>query len=85
MSRFYQKLKNWYRGKYVSLPIQEMIERQHPKLDVSHGDHIPAQFKPPLIVRIIKRLCRFWLRHWKWIIGTIIIITLAIIGCRKTF
>ena len=74
MKSIYQKLKDWYRGKFIPLSTEEMINlvrqsrRHHENQELS----MPNRFKRPLIARIVNYIWHFWLRHWKWIIGTII-------------
>jgi hypothetical protein len=63
-----QKIKDWYRGKYVPPP----------KNDPNSGVVFisPGYYEQPLLAKIIGGLCHFYLKHWQWVIGTMI----AIIG-----
>lgn len=63
-----QKIKDWYRGKYVPPPENDPNSGV---VFISLG-----YYEQPLLAKIIGGLCRFYLKHWQWVIGTII----AIIG-----
>jgi hypothetical protein len=62
-----QKLKNWYRGRYVPPPPFD-------------SDSIVifglGHYEQPPLAKLLGVLGRFYLAHWQWIIGT----ALAIIG-----
>ena len=73
----YQKLKNWYRGKYIPQSLQEIIDNSIPRYLENRERQIPDKFEPPLIARIINPICRFWLR--RWIILLPVIVTLLTI------
>ena len=57
----------WYRGKYIPPTIAELFNQIIPK---------EGHYEPPLFAKIINGTGRFWIKHWQWIIGTII----ALIG-----
>lgn len=72
-----QKIKLWWRGQHIPLSLQEMIERTHLRFgEDPPREDLSEMFHRPLIARICNRIGRFWLRHWQWIIGTVI----ALIG-----
>ncbi|MDD5451497.1 MAG: hypothetical protein PHT49_06330 [Desulfovibrionales bacterium] len=75
----YYKFKNWYRGKHIPYSMEEMFELQRPRY-LEKGEPIPDRFKPPLIARILNPIGQFWIRHWKWIIGTVIFTILTTTG-----
>ncbi len=63
-----QRLRDWYQGKYVPPPPN----------DPDSGLVIisPGRYEQPLFAKLLRTLGRFWLAHWKWIIGT----TLAVLA-----
>ena len=63
MKNIYQKLKDWYRGKFIPLSIEEMIDIQIPKY-LENKKPMPNQFNPPLIAKIINPIWHFWLKRW---------------------
>lgn len=64
-----QKIKNWYRGSYIQPTLEEIFDRYGTTPLENH-------FKPPLLAKILNAMGHFWLKHWQWIIATII----ALIG-----
>jgi hypothetical protein len=62
------RLKTWYRGVYVPPPENKPGSGV---VFIGLGFYV----QPPL-ARLIKRAIEFWLKHWQWIIGTV----LAVIG-----
>jgi hypothetical protein len=87
MKQIFQKLKYWYRGEYIPYTLQEMMDLQRPIHPDDKEWDLPDKFEPPLIARILNPIGHFWLRHWKWIIGTIIGLGILIVAileyCRK--
>ena len=71
----YQKFKTWYRGQ-TDYSIGQMIGQVYNRKLGIKSQPIQGKFEPPLIARILNPLWHFWLRHWKWIIGS----TISIIG-----
>ena len=53
-------LKNWYTGKY----IQPENDPDSPLVSLL------GHYEKPFLAKFIKALIDFWLKHWKWIIGT---------------
>ena len=47
---------------------------------MKESENLPDRFDPPLFAIILNAIGRFWLKHWKWIIGTVIATTLTIAG-----
>ncbi len=65
-----EKIKKWYRGKDISpTPLA---------LALNKDSVLPLlpRYNPPLLAKILNGIGNFWLKHWQWIIGTII----ALIG-----
>lgn len=67
----FQKIKDWYRGKYVSPKNERIVSIKIDPEKMQIG-----RFERPHLAKIFNALIRFWLNHWQWIIGTII----ALIG-----
>jgi hypothetical protein len=55
------KLKKWYKGKYH--PIVEYHE------DGSKTRRLEPYHEPPLLAKIVKIICQFWVDHWKWLLS----------------
>jgi hypothetical protein len=62
------KIKNWYRGKYIPPPEND------PNSGVVFL--LLGHYEQPPLAKALKWIGNFWLSHWQWIIGT----TLAVIG-----
>jgi hypothetical protein len=61
MGRITEKIKNWYRGKYVAPPDND------PESGLVFVS--PGHYEPSLSAKIVKALIQFWLNHWKFILG----------------
>lgn len=59
-----EKIKEWYRGRYVPPPPNDP---RSSLVFVSPGHH-----EQPILARVLGTIGRFWLAHWKWIVPTII-------------
>ena len=59
-----EKIKVWYRGKYVPPPPNDPNSSI---IFISLG-----HYEQPLLAKILGVLGRFWLTHWQWVIGTTI-------------
>ena len=73
-----QKIRVWYRGRYIPRSFQQMVDRSIPRFE-TEKENIPDRFRLPLLARIINPISRFWLRHWQWIIRTIIALGMLIL------
>lgn len=76
MKHPFQNLKHWYRGKHIPYTLQEMMDLQQPRYGIRQKQNLPDRYDPPKFARFINSIVRFYFRHWKFIIGTII----AVIG-----
>jgi hypothetical protein len=56
MERITEKIKNWYRGKYIPPP------KKDPNSCLYFFS--PGHYEPSLPARILKTLVGFWLRRW---------------------
>lgn len=65
------KIKEWYRGKPISL------ESDPDDLFVIYPS---VYYKQPILAKIIKYIGDFWLKHWKWILTTIIAVILGLLA-----
>ena len=74
MKNIYQRLKDWYPGKYTPLSTQEIFDlvKQSRRYLENQKLNMPDRFKRPLIARIVNSVWKFYCLHFKWIIGTII-------------
>jgi len=65
-----KKIKKWYKGNLV-----------YQNKDDDTLVRIPGSYyeQPPL-AKLIKWLGDFWLKHWKWILTTLIAIVLGIVA-----
>ena len=70
---FKKKFSDWYRGKYIPPPKNEP---NSPIVIVSWGHYE----KTPL-AKLLGIFFKFWIDHWKWIIGT----TIAVIALILKF
>ena len=61
-------IKKWYQGTYVPPPP---IDPHDTVIIVSMG-----HYEQPLLAKILGFIGRFYLAHWKWVIGT----TIAVIS-----
>lgn len=66
-----ERIVNWYRGKYVPPPPNDSGSA----LVFIAPDH----YERPALAKILQRLGTFWLAHWKWIIGIVVAIGLALL------
>lgn len=62
----WERVQTWYRGKYVPPPRNDP---DSPIVIIS-----PGHYEQPLIAKLLGAMGRFWLRHWKWIIATSLVI-----------
>lgn len=74
-----KKIKTWYKGELI-LPSNDP---DSPIVRLS-----PGHYKRPFPATIICSLIKFWLKHWKWVITTILaiiglVISLSIINTTK--
>jgi hypothetical protein len=67
-----EKIADWYRGKYVPPPEND----PNSSAFLVSGGH----YEQSLLANAIRILATFWLDHWKWIITSLIAITLAVLG-----
>lgn len=67
-----QKIKAWYEGEYI--PGQR---------DPHASFWEMGYYRRHWTARFASWLLSFWLREWKWIIGTVLAIIGLIIGLRK--
>jgi hypothetical protein len=75
MNNLYQKLKAWYRGKYVSHSMQDMIDNQSRRFGEPQNQLLPERYEPPLIAKIINRFLGFLREEWKFVIGAVFTVT----------
>ena len=61
------KIKEWYRGKYIPPPNHEP---DSPFVVIS-----PGHYEQPPLAKALRRIVKFWLGNWKWIL--IFLITVA--------
>lgn len=59
-----ERIKEWYRGPYVP-PAPN--DPNSPMVFLSLGHH-----EQPPLAKLLGVICRFYLAHWQWIIGTLI-------------
>lgn len=64
--------RKWHQGPFVS------YENSPGDLLVRMG----GEHKRPALAKALDAVVGFWLRHWKWIIGTAIAVALAIYAKR---
>jgi len=67
-----ERIRKWYRGKYVPPPPNEP---NSPIVIVRGGD-----YEQPILAKLLRILGQFWLRNWKWIITTGIVVLFALIA-----
>ncbi|HLW91019.1 MAG TPA: hypothetical protein VKS78_06945 [Roseiarcus sp.] len=70
----WERLKNWYRGEYVS----------HQNDPSSALVFIGGRYKQPLAARMLNVVFDFYLKNWRWCIGTMIAITGLVIHFTQT-
>lgn len=63
-----ERIANWYRGKYV-----------RPPNDPGSSLWFMGYYEQPALAKLLRRLGTFWLDHWKWIIGIVVAIGLALL------
>jgi len=68
------RLRAWYRGPFV--PRENDAD---PMLVFTGGEH-----KQPALAKALGVLARFWLNHWKWIIGTALAVALAVYAKHRS-
>jgi len=71
MEKILTKIKLWYRG---------YVDFQDHSNDSDHPRIIIKAYPPSSLNYFISFVCKFWFRHWKWLIQTIIPIILTMIG-----
>jgi hypothetical protein len=71
-----QKIKTWYRGKYVPPPPNDP---DSPIFIIS-----PGHYEQPAFAKFLRVVGRFWLAHWQWIVGTAIAATGLIFALLKS-
>ena len=69
VSNLINKVKKWYQG--------EWIENDHPVLLT------PMFRKRTLLAKTFNALGKFWLKHWKWLITTLVAVVGLIITLIK--
>ena len=72
MRRSLERLREWYRGQYIPPPPNEP---DSPIVVIS-----PGHYEKPMLAKCLGAIGRFWLTHWKWIIG----IAVAVVGIIVT-
>lgn len=75
----FQKLRSWYHGQ-TDYSIGRKIGQDYNRKRGIKSQTISPVFSPPLIARILNPICRFWGRHWNWIIGLTVPSIISIIG-----
>jgi hypothetical protein len=55
-----EKIKEWYRGRYIPPP------------DNSYVAFISPHYDQPILAKALGTIGRFWLAQWKWIVPTVI-------------
>ncbi len=61
--KIWGKIKEWYKGKYIPPKLT-----QYSSITVLDT----GGYKRPFIAKYLIVLKKFWIRHWQWIIGTIL-------------
>ena len=70
--KFVTRLRDWYRGEYIPPP------KNNPSSSVFIIS--PGHYEQPPLAKILRRLGRFWLDHWKWIVAAIVVpVVIAVI------
>lgn len=64
-----QRFDDWYRGPWISPPKDDNA------FIIRLGRH-----KPSRTARALRAIVEFWMRDWKWIIGTVLAIAAIIIS-----
>jgi len=67
-----ERIKKWYRGKYIPPPPNEP---DNPIVIVRSG-----HYEQPVLAKLLRVIGQFWLRNWRWIIITGIIVLLTLIA-----
>ena len=73
--RIIKAIKKWYHGQYLPHPPVSSYHCDLPIEQITQG-----YFKRPAIIRFLIYIKHFWIKNWKWIIGTIVPIILTMIG-----
>jgi hypothetical protein len=60
INKIVTKIKTWYEGKYVPIPSNPYYSGS------GHREQ-------PLLAKILKTIGNFWLKHWQFIISTILV------------
>jgi hypothetical protein len=71
----FEKIKIWYRGKYVPPPQNDP---NSPIVIIS-----PGHYQQPVIAKTLIVLGQFLMAHWKWIIGIIVAVAGIIVSLFK--
>lgn len=66
---FTDRIRDWYRGTYVPPPPNDPYSQI-----VFIG---PGRYEQPRLAKILGVLGRFWLKHWQWIVGTVVAVVTA--------
>lgn len=70
MSNLLSKYKKWYLGKYIP------PENDPRSLVV----RVLGHYKRPFLAKILSGIAKFWLNHWKWILGFLLGIATLIVA-----
>jgi len=65
-----ERIASWYQGRYVPPPPDD------PGSLLAFIS--PGHYEQPALAKLLRRLGEFWLDHWKWIIGVVVAIGLAL-------
>lgn len=68
---FIENIKEWYQGKYI--PPRDN-DPDSPLFIIS-----PGHYEKPFLAKVLQVLIKFWLNHWKWIVGTILAIVALVL------
>jgi len=58
------KLSAWYRGEYVPPPP---------------GRIAPGHYEQPFLAKCLGIMGRFWMRHWKWLLGFLVVFAMFLL------
>jgi hypothetical protein len=70
--RLVEKIKTWYRGRYVPPPPNDPGS---PIVFIS-----PGHYEQPMVAKILGVVATFWLKHWQWIIGTVLAVAAIVVA-----
>ena len=76
MKKLLTKIKLWYKG-YADFQ-SHINDSEHPRL-------IITAYPPSPLRKIIVAVVNFWIKHWKWIITTIITFGLLVFAAMTFF